>query len=346
MSSKRIKWIDTCKGIGIILVIIGHTPIDPVARGIIYAFHMPLFFFISGYFFSDERYINLKEITISKFKSLIIPYFSFSIISIFLLRFFFDQPIALRAFLEQMVISKRNSITYDDPIWFLTSLFTIEILFYLLAKLSSNSHIRLLTVILIGLVAHIGLKTFTGGIILPWSLDQSLYYLIYFGLGHYTKAIIFFETNKVKSYIIIFNSVLFLLLIPFQDSYYRFLNLLSLPSGLVSFIDALIWAVLGISFVIFIANLLSSIQLLNFFGKNTLILMSLHIPLGFNMYHSFVRGRLHIEIVNLNYFGIAVTLFTLLVLIPICFLINNYFPFILGRKLNQRPIIKLKEKGL
>ncbi|MEH7250766.1 acyltransferase [Neobacillus niacini] len=346
MSSNRIKWIDTCKGIGIILVIIGHTPIDPTARSIIYAFHMPLFFFISGYFFSEDRYKNLKEITISKFKSLMIPYISFSIISVFLLRFFFDQPIALRVFLEQMIISKRNSISYDDPIWFLTSLFTIEILFYLLAKLSKNINIRLLIVLLIGLVASIGLKVLAGGNILPWSLDQSLYYLIYFGLGYYIKRINFFENNKQKSYVIFLNSILFLLLIPFQEVYYRFWNLLSLPSSLFSFIDAIIWAVLGISLVIFVSQFLSYVSWLNFLGKNSLIFMSLHIPLGFNFYNTFIRGKLGIEITNLNLFGISVALCTIIILIPTSIIINRYFPFILGRNLNQMSVLKIKEKGL
>ncbi|SDM69586.1 acyltransferase family protein [Bacillus sp. OK048] len=344
MSSKRIKWIDTCKGIGIILVIVGHTPIDPTARSIIYAFHMPLFFFFSGYFFSENRYKNLKEIAISKFKSLIIPYISFSIISVFLLRFFFDQPIALRVFLEQMIISKRNSISYDDPIWFLTSLFTIEILFYLLARFSKNIHIRLLSVILIGFTSSILLKVFAGGTILPWSLDQSLYYLIYFGFGHYIKGINFFKKNKTRSFIIILNSTLFLALILFQEVYYSFWNLLSLPSSLFSIFDAIIWAILGISFVILISQFLSFISLLNFLGKNSLILMSLHIPLGFNFYNNLIRARLNIEIPNLNLFGIAATLCAILILIPTCLIINRFFPFILGRNMNINPL-KITKKS-
>lgn len=47
----RIEWIDVAKGIGIILVIMGHTfQLDLVSP--IYAFHMPLFFFLSGLLFN------------------------------------------------------------------------------------------------------------------------------------------------------------------------------------------------------------------------------------------------------------------------------------------------------
>lgn len=45
---QRIPWIDTAKGIAMILVILGHTIEEPVLRGTIYSFHMPLFFILSG----------------------------------------------------------------------------------------------------------------------------------------------------------------------------------------------------------------------------------------------------------------------------------------------------------
>jgi acyltransferase len=346
MSSNRIKWIDTCKGIGIILVIIGHTPIDPIARSIIYAFHMPLFFFISGYFFSADKHKNVKNYTISKFKTLLIPYISFSIIAFLFLRFLFDQPIAKRVFLEEMIISKRNNISFDDPIWFLTSLFTIEIIYYLLAKYIKNSKALLLIIILIAFMSTVVFKVFSGGNILPWSLDQSLYYLIYFGFGHFIKKINFFEKNSKNTFIVSINSLLFITLVFSQRLYYEIWSFFRLPASLFSFIDAIMWAILGISLVVFLAKFLSSIHVLNFLGRNSLILMSLHIPLGFNFYHSLVRGRLNIEIINLNLFGIAVTLFTILILIPICLLITKYFPFILGRNLNHLLILNLKKKEL
>ena len=46
--NKRIQWIDILKGIAMILVIAGHT-ISGVPRSIIFSFHMPLFFALSGY---------------------------------------------------------------------------------------------------------------------------------------------------------------------------------------------------------------------------------------------------------------------------------------------------------
>ena len=61
---------DVLKGIAIILVIIGHCDFGPF-RAFIYSFHMPLFFFVTGYFLK-KRPLR-QEIYLST-KRLIIPY--------------------------------------------------------------------------------------------------------------------------------------------------------------------------------------------------------------------------------------------------------------------------------
>ena len=48
-TSDRVEWIDAAKGIGIILVVLGHIWLIGPGQKIINSFHMPLFFFLSGY---------------------------------------------------------------------------------------------------------------------------------------------------------------------------------------------------------------------------------------------------------------------------------------------------------
>lgn len=51
---QREDWADFAKGIGIILVRFGHQKIfGKKLIYLIYAFHMPLFFMISGYFYKN-----------------------------------------------------------------------------------------------------------------------------------------------------------------------------------------------------------------------------------------------------------------------------------------------------
>lgn len=71
--SKHQTWPDTAKGIGIILVVFGHAwravnssgmlPTGPLYTAVdpaIYAFHMPLFLFLSGWFFPGSLQANAQ----------------------------------------------------------------------------------------------------------------------------------------------------------------------------------------------------------------------------------------------------------------------------------------------
>lgn len=73
---KRIEYIDILKGIGIILVVLGHVTQNKPLFQFIYAFHMPLFFFVAGLFLRN-KFGFIK----SHARSLMIPYFSFGFIS-------------------------------------------------------------------------------------------------------------------------------------------------------------------------------------------------------------------------------------------------------------------------
>ena len=79
----RLSWVDNSKAIGIVLVVTGHTVGlgEPVYK-YIYSFHIPLFFFLSG-FLLKQKHLKTEFFTFAKekFKVLIIPYLSFWVIS-------------------------------------------------------------------------------------------------------------------------------------------------------------------------------------------------------------------------------------------------------------------------
>ena len=72
LEKKRIDYFDIAKGIGIILMILGHMSLqNEYLKNFIYSFHMPLFFIISGYFFKQrDNKVCMKNIL----KKLIVPY--------------------------------------------------------------------------------------------------------------------------------------------------------------------------------------------------------------------------------------------------------------------------------
>lgn len=49
LARERLDWVDAAKGLGIILVVVAHVWTRGPVRDFIYAFHMPLFFLLSGY---------------------------------------------------------------------------------------------------------------------------------------------------------------------------------------------------------------------------------------------------------------------------------------------------------
>lgn len=82
--NKRIQWVDGLRGFAILLVVMGHVgqftfclDMDKSIMKLIYSFHMPLFFFISGMFF---RYIELKRFVIKKTKAILQPWIIFTIL--------------------------------------------------------------------------------------------------------------------------------------------------------------------------------------------------------------------------------------------------------------------------
>ncbi len=76
--SPQLAWIDVSKGIGILLVVLGHTQTGTLAQRFAYLFHMPLFFFLSGYLHKTQishwQYFKKKAI------HLLLPYLSFLVL--------------------------------------------------------------------------------------------------------------------------------------------------------------------------------------------------------------------------------------------------------------------------
>lgn len=133
----RLKEFDILKGIGILLVVLGHTGISGLPYTYIYAFHMPLFFFVSGCFYKAYPF---KEILKRRSKSLLLPWVSFA--TLFLLTNTAisyvesnDLTGSLSYNLMALDIVDEDSRSLFRTIWFLVSLFEISIIYALLDKL-------------------------------------------------------------------------------------------------------------------------------------------------------------------------------------------------------------------
>lgn len=131
---KRDAKLDYMKGILIFLVVYGHCMYwlsnDKTPRWnlyipqLIFTFHMPLFVFLSGYFFSKKRNKPFFETIIDKFKRLIIPHLFFNIIwiiPIFLLWDWYGHFITRGYYAGHITLN--NIFQYFTMYWFLWCIF-------------------------------------------------------------------------------------------------------------------------------------------------------------------------------------------------------------------------------
>lgn len=78
VNENRLLWLDVAKGITILLMLLGHTSIPRPFSNFIFAFHMPLFFFASGWCTNWIKY-SFPLFVSKKVKSLFVPFFLYSI---------------------------------------------------------------------------------------------------------------------------------------------------------------------------------------------------------------------------------------------------------------------------
>lgn len=77
--STRLQYIDIAKGIAMICIILGHLGNASINR-IVFTFHVPIFFFITGYFTNKKR--DLNGFIKNKARTLLVPYIISSIVII------------------------------------------------------------------------------------------------------------------------------------------------------------------------------------------------------------------------------------------------------------------------
>ena len=121
MVKKRLYWIDVLKGMGAILVLLGHlVPYNSMIKIYIYSFHVPLFFFISGYVFKYEKKIDY--FFYKKVNRLLIPYIKYSILSFFA-SYFVEDVVASKREILYHIFFVGGTNYFNTSLWFLVILF-------------------------------------------------------------------------------------------------------------------------------------------------------------------------------------------------------------------------------
>ena len=145
IDQSRINWIDIYKGIMISLVVIGHA--TGKFNAWIYQFHMAAFFFCSGFLSNIEKKGNISSI-VKKALSILLPYFSLGIVGILINSvlnivgiheiLFGNAFEGLWNSIKQLLLYGNSTVQYWGTFWFLSTLFGVEVMQFLICRLNKN----------------------------------------------------------------------------------------------------------------------------------------------------------------------------------------------------------------
>lgn len=284
MKGERIDWVDNLKGIGIMLVVWGHFYPPILIKKWIYSFHMPLFFFLSGYL---RKQRSFKDTIAIKTKTLLIPYIVIALIS-FPIGFIRDYAFSIQTSLGERIgqlFFIDGSVGWNSPIWFLLVLYLVEIAYSFIDSIKVNKNLILIISFFAGYVIYMM------GIVLPLGIHIVLWMLPFYHIGFlFRKSDIINRVRKKQS---VFFGLLFVLaniiITTFTSKevpeiYHSILN-----NYFLYYINAVIM-IIGLCLLF---KYFRKINILETFSRNALFILETHYFMyyGFLVIDRFVAGN-------------------------------------------------------
>ncbi len=291
--SKRIGYLDIARGIGILLVVLGHNDFEVIsvfARQIIYSFHIPLFFFLSGYFIDIS--IPFFDFFKKRFNGLLKP-FLFTLFLIYFTSISFEK-MGFNTAITRIVKSLYGTGHYIDwvQLWFLPHLFVVSLYAFFFITLVSKLRNRwvtwgiLLVTLAIGLLFLHTFYPFTLPVFgkeyelwgLPFSLDLVLLSGFFFILGNEVRQVA--SEKTFDNLFLLIGTGIALFLLNYLFPYLIDFNIRRYESFLVNTTEA----ILGILFILALSrqielhtNRLASV--FKYLGNISLIILLFHVPI-------------------------------------------------------------------
>ena len=319
---KRISHVDVAKGFMILLVVLGHcsaTSIGDHSRLFytIYAFHMPCWFFLSGLLYKRKEPWKFFS---SKTESLLLPYLIYSVFNILLFGFF-----------KLVHHADVYSWFRFGGLWFLITLFFISLIYYVMdAALLNNTKpvVRTGVLSLMAIIMLIAGMSYGGGKMGTHdTITATSVNFIFFHLGYCIKSLnkrLYTESLWKRALFLLIGCAGLLLLTymapknpsPVDVNINRFGN------RTMFFFHAL----LGIAGMILFSAGVQKNNVIEYLGRNSLLMLLLHIPLWrtFDMLCQSI-GIWGYTRLSLTF--IAALAFSLVLL----YLINKYVPELKGK---------------
>ena len=298
-TKKRIKWLDICKGIAIILVILGHIySIPKLLSEVIFSFHMPLFMIVNGYLLHSY---NVRETLTKSSRSLLKPYAVVCLLEAVLAAWMMPDIDSagqvLYTSLNDMVVgmSRTSEILtqYQSVwlIWFVACLFVARNLYVMIMAAGSRLPyaLRMVTV-LAAACAGVYISRNIG--FLPWSADVAMASVVFIAFGDFLRTRKFSSRTQTACVAVSLAVWIFLLMHGCQLE----LAVRSYPHGALSFICAIAGSIVMMA----LSKGIENVPLLSPFlvrtGGRSLIILAVHtLEMRFINWDAWVYGPLGIE---------------------------------------------------
>ena len=274
---KRNEAVDIAKALGIILVVLGHTQFW--GKNFIYQFHLPLFFFLSGFVFDINKLKNPKNFIIKRIKSLYLPFVIFETIFLIFHNFFvkigFYNSLSnvqltynFNEFISNFfkILTMGHGEQLAGPLWFLISTLEINFIFAILVYISSKFK-KKMPIILLGICTilfFVGCYTD-----LPRMLSQSFIGMFFYCCGYIYKL---YESKiKFKFRYFILSFIILIICTKFNN--------IDISQLEITYkILLIISGIAGTYFIMFISNKCTFFKYLFilYCGKNTIYILALH----------------------------------------------------------------------
>lgn len=189
----RLDYLDIAKGIAIFLVVIGHVPDSfdaPFYRIVLYTFHMPLFFMVSGAVTKRHSHIekyNLKnflEFLKKNFFAIVVPYLIFALI-------YMQFDINKVPYILYGTRWSLNEACTNTILWFSPCLFSSRVIVELVLWLSTKfkMHRKLFASIAAVILFVLGFTLPVPEMQLPFGLSQAPIVSGFILLGYVLKTV-------------------------------------------------------------------------------------------------------------------------------------------------------------
>jgi len=333
--------ISTAKAIAIILMVIGHSGCPADLVHFIYLFHMPVFFFCSGYFFAPPTSLGaLKCNAVKKIKRLYYPYVKWSVLFLLMHNIFFYLGIynseygyegkvfyiySLEDYIKRLFYVLLTMDKHEPLLggyWFLKVLLLssllANLLFYIQNHYKLSKHFSICFLLLVLIISMF----YNSSTVILGNFSTLFLASVYFVFGYYVAK------SRINDYKYSnLELIAMLALLVGATIYYHSISMFSEGHDILVY---LLFSLIGILFLLGCSKKINKIDIGKIFfyyvGSNTMIILTFHF-LAFKIVSFFIIWYYNLDFSRLSQFPVVTDvgslwwiIYTLAgVFIPLCF---------------------------